>query len=488
MELSGLNLEVTYTSLPDSFFTYVAPEPAPAPSLVVLNQKLATTLGLDLSDVPDHDLANILAGNSLPSGISTFAQAYAGHQFGHFTLLGDGRALLWGEQRTPSGDRVDIQFKGSGQTPYSRRGDGRASLGPMLREYIISEAMHALGIPTTRSLSVTRTGEKIERDGWEDGAVLVRIAASHIRVGTFEYAAAQGKDSVLNDLFLYTAKRHMPEVLDAENPALAFLKTVSLRQIALITHWMRVGFIHGVMNTDNMSISGETIDYGPCAFMDTYDPNTVFSSIDRFGRYAYGNQPVIAQWNIARFAETLLPLLASSTSKAIALAEQCVEDFEQAFHESWLTMMREKLGLSDEDPDDIPLISDLLNLMQKYSADYTNTFANLTYGDKRLPQALEGTPAFSRWLSQWKTRRQSCEQTPNAKAHSQDLMQASNPVIIPRNHLVEDALHHAESGDPSRFTALCSALAHPYAWTKGTENFRQPPLPSERIYQTFCGT
>ncbi|MEO5959393.1 MAG: protein adenylyltransferase SelO family protein, partial [Opitutaceae bacterium] len=355
-EAAGWRLEHSYAELPALFHARVAPTPVTTPRLVVLNRPLAASLGLNAVALAGDEGAAIFAGNRLPPGAAPFAQAYAGHQYGHFTTLGDGRAILLGEQITPRGERFDIQLKGAGPTPFSRRGDGRAALGPMLREYMVSEAMHALGIPTTRSLAVTATGEEVARGTLLPGAVLTRVAASHIRVGTFEWAASRGDAVALRALVDYTVRRHYGELAGVENPARALLEAAIERQAALIAQWMLVGFVHGVMNTDNMAVSGETIDYGPCAFMDAYDPATVFSSIDARGRYAYGNQPAIAQWNLARFAETLLPLLEPVEARAIAVATEALDGFAKKYQSHWLDGMRRKLGLGNEEPEDEALI------------------------------------------------------------------------------------------------------------------------------------
>ncbi|HTO03268.1 MAG TPA: YdiU family protein, partial [Opitutus sp.] len=373
----GWRLEQTYAQLPALFHFAIAPTPVQSPRLVVLNRPLAERLGLDADALASNDGAAIFAGNRLPPGSVPLAQAYAGHQFGHFTPLGDGRAILLGEQITPRGERFDIQLKGSGPTPYSRRGDGRAALGPMLREYIISEAMHGLGIPTTRSLAVAATGESVYRESALPGAVLTRVAASHLRVGTFQWAAAAGDETAVRALVDYTVGRHYPELSGAENRARALLGVVIERQAALIARWLLVGFVHGVMNTDNMAISGETIDYGPCAFIDVYDPVTVFSSIDRNGRYAYGNQPAIAQWNLTRFAETLLPLFDLVEERAVEIATEALAAFSERYQHHWLAGMRRKLGLFTDEPGDRALIESLLTWMQNSKSDFTNSFAGL---------------------------------------------------------------------------------------------------------------
>jgi serine/tyrosine/threonine adenylyltransferase len=417
---TGWNFDNSYASLPKSFFTILNPVAVRSPKLIILNHNLAASLGLNVQSLQSSDGVAVLAGNRIPEGALPLAQAYAGHQFGHFTMLGDGRALLIGEQITPLGERFDIQLKGSGQTPYSRRGDGRAALGPMLREYIISEAMHALGIATTRSLAVVTTGESVIRETNLPGAILTRVAASHLRVGTFQYVAKWGKVEELRILADYTIKRHLSGV-DAGSPYLSLLQEVIRRQAALIAKWQLVGFIHGVMNTDNMAISGETIDYGPCAFMDDYDPATVFSSIDLQGRYAYGNQPHIAVWNLARFAETLLPLLHINQEQAVKLAQDALSEFTGLFHDNWLSGMRAKLGIFNEEKQDEALVEGLLGMMKKYRADYTNTFRVLTF-DTPDETVLFGTTEFSEWHERWQAR---LGRQQESKDCSQQLMHGS---------------------------------------------------------------
>lgn len=482
---TGWSFDNSYARLPEFFYSRLGPTPVRAPKLVVLNGPLAASLGLSEQALRSAEGAAVLAGNRVPEGAEPLAQAYAGHQFGHFTMLGDGRALLLGEQMTPAGERFDIQLKGSGETPYSRRGDGRAALGPMLREYIISEAMHALGIPTTRSLAVTATGETILRETELPGAVLTRIAASHIRVGTFQYAAAGGTVQHLRTLADYTLQRHYPEAAEADNRYLALLREVIRRQASLIAKWQLVGFIHGVMNTDNMALSGETIDYGPCAFMDTYDPETVFSSIDTCGRYAYGNQPLIAGWNLARFAETLLPLLHDDEEQAVRLAQDAISEFSGLYQRHWLAGMRAKLGLHGEDSQDEALATDLLDLMQQHRADYTNTFRLLTLG-RPEETAMSGTPEFAAWLERWHARLVGAQ---GAAEASRERMRSSNPAVIPRNHRVEEALSAAvEEGDLSVMERLLAALANPYAYAPEQDEYAAPPEPSSCPYRTFCGT
>src|SRR5262245_22216558 len=394
--MAGWRLEHSYAQLPQLFFSDVRPTPVAAPRLVIFNGALADELGLENAALDCPAGAAILGGNMVPEGARPIAQAYAGHQFGHFTGLGDGRAILLGEQITPGGDRRDIQLKGPGRTPYSRGGDGRAALGPMLREYIISEAMHALGIPTTRSLAVVSTGEAVYRETALEGAVLTRVAASHIRVGTMQWAAAHQDRDVLLALSDYTRARHYPGLAGAPEPHLALLDAIVDAQAHLLARWQLVGFIHGVMNTDNMALSGETIDYGPCAFMDAYDPATVFSSIDDGGRYAYGNQPAIAQWNLARLAEAMLPLLDPEPQRAVERANASRARFAELFDSDWLAAMRGKLGLFAGEPDDRLLVNDLLAWMQLRQADFTNTFRALTRGER--PEACASPDAeFDAW-------------------------------------------------------------------------------------------
>ncbi|MFQ3596555.1 MAG: protein adenylyltransferase SelO, partial [Sphingomonadaceae bacterium] len=430
--MAPFRFDTHYARLPESLFARVPPEPVRAPELLVFNDALAADLGLGEAE----DWAAILSGNQLPEGATPIAQAYAGHQFGHFTMLGDGRAVLLGEHVTADGRRFDIQLKGSGRTPFSRMGDGRAAIGPMLREYLISEAMHALGIPTTRSLAVVATGEPVVRETLLKGAILTRVATSHIRVGTFQYAAARGDQEVLAALLRHAIARHAPEAAAAERPALALLEATMARQARLVAQWMGVGFIHGVMNTDNMAISGETIDYGPCAFMDAFDPATVFSSIDRGGRYAFANQPVIAHWNLVRLAEALLPLVDPEEGTAIALANAAVERFPALFEEAWLAVFRAKLGLRTPEADDKPLIEQLLAAMRDTGADFTNSFRALAEA-AAFPVAEADQPAFAPFRKAWEAR---LAREGTAPESARTLMLRANPAIIPRNHRVNQAL------------------------------------------------
>ncbi len=481
---SGWSLESSYGLLPNVFFTRQNPTPVRAPKLIILQHSLAASLGLNAAYLNSEEGIAVLAGNRIPEGSAPLAQAYAGHQFGHFTMLGDGRALLLGEQITKAGKRVDIQLKGAGRTPYSRGGDGRAAVGPMLREYVISEAMYAFGIPTTRSLAVVATGEPVYRETVQPGAVLTRVADSHIRVGTFQYIAKWGTDQELRTLADYTIERHFPEIREDENPYRSLLREVIKRQAILIAKWQLVGFIHGVMNTDNMALSGESIDYGPCAFMDTYDPATVFSSIDIHGRYAYGNQPSIAQWNLKKFAETLLPLINEDKEQSVLQAQDALSSFHELFYSSWLTGMREKLGLFHEEPQDETFVNELLAMMKKYGADYTNTFRAFTL-DKLEDTAFYGTEEFSAWQDKWLARLGRQEES---KADALQLMKEKNPAIIPRNHRVEEALEAAGHEDYSVLERFLRALSSPFAYSPEQEEYAAPPDSSSCPYRTFCGT
>ncbi|MBP2239629.1 uncharacterized protein YdiU (UPF0061 family) [Cytobacillus eiseniae] len=482
---TGWNLDNSYLKLPKSFFSRMSPNPVREPKLVILNRSLAASLGFDIEELQSKENIMIFAGNALPDGSSSLAQAYAGHQFGHFTMLGDGRAMLIGEQITPQEERLDIQLKGSGRTTYSRGGDGRAALGPMLREYIISEAMYGLEIPTTRSLAVVTSGESIARETYLPGAILTRVAASHIRVGTFQYASKMSTPEDLKILADYTIRRHYPAIETDTNRYLSFLLEVIKCQAKLIAKWQLVGFIHGVMNTDNMTISGETIDYGPCAFMDTYNPATVFSSIDRSGRYAYGNQPYIASWNLARFAETLLPLLHENEEQALEMAQHAMADFSKLYQSDWLLGMRAKLGLFNEEEQDEILVKDLLALMEKYQADFTNTFRFITL-DRIEDTILSSKNDFKHWYERWQARRGRQQETEDA---SRQLMRKSNPAVIPRNHLVEEALDAAvNKGDYHVMDQLLNVLSNPYDYSEKMEKYCETPVPTSQPYRTFCGT
>ena len=515
--MSGWRLEHTYAELPQLFYSDAAPTPVREPRLVAFNRPLATMLGLEPEVLESREGAAIFAGNAVPEGGRPIAQAYAGHQYGHFTPLGDGRAILLGEQIAPSGDRWDVQLKGAGQTRFSRRGDGRAALGPMLREYIISEAMHALGIPTTRSLAVATTGDTVYRETELDGAVLTRVAASHLRVGTMQWAAALNDQEAVRALADYTRARHYPELADGLEPRrlhLALFDAILGRQARLIARWQLVGFIHGVMNTDNMALSGETIDYGPCAFMDRYDPATVFSSIDHGGRYAYGNQPSIAHWNLARLAEAMLPLFDPDGDRAVEQATAALDRFPDLFEQHWLDGMRAKLGLFTQEDGDKALVLDLLGWMRRLSADFTNTFRSLTHlrqgfggqahfrqgfgGQAHLRQSFGGQaggvlagdstnadPDVEAWHHRWAARR---ERQPQSPAEAENLMRRHNPAFIPRNHNVEEALDAATSaGDYSVMARLLDVLASPYDHERDLPMFSTSGS-GEQPYRTFCGT
>ena len=488
----GWNFHNSYKDLPKSFYSNISLNPVRNPELVILNKPLAKSLNLNAEELKSKEGIEILAGNKKVEGGTYIAQAYSGHQFGHFTMLGDGRAVLIGEQNIDapinitgeSYEKFDIQLKGSGRTPYSRGGDGRAVLGPMLREYIISEAMYNLGIPTTRSLAVVKTGEKVYREYVKEGAILTRVASSHLRFGTFEYAANYlGKESV-KELADYAIDRHYPYVKSDENKYLSFLKEVIKAHAKLVSKWLCVGFIHGVMNTDNMTISGETIDYGPCAFMNEYDPDTVFSSIDVQGRYAYKNQPNMASWNICRFAETLLPLINEDMDIAVDLAQKAIFEFQELHFKYWFDQMRSKLGLFTEEPMDKAIIEDLLSMMEKYKEDYTNTFVSLTYR-KNMSSGMFATAEFTTWHKNWQERLERQEESID---EAYNLMKKSNPVVIPRNHRVEEALKAADSGDLTVMEKLLSILSNPYEYKKEMDEYTELAEPSDLPYRTYCGT
>ena len=477
------NFDNSYSKLPESFKENIKPTKVKKPELIIFNKSLASDLDLDFSHANEVELSKLFAGNELPKDSNSIAQAYAGHQFGHFTMLGDGRAVLIGEHLSQNKERYDIQFKGSGKTTFSRNGDGRAALGPMLREYIISESMYYLDIPTTRSLAVVKTGEDVIREVPLIGAILTRVASSHLRVGTFQYIAARNKKDELEILLNYTIKRHFPKILNSKNKALELLKIVLEKQIDLVINWMRVGFIHGVMNTDNMSIPGETIDYGPCAFMDYYDPKTVFSSIDKMGRYAYCNQPVIAKWNLARFAESLIPLIDVNQDKAIKAATEIINSFETKYEEKWLNMMRNKLGLSGKDEKDKLLIIDLLTWMHVKKMDYTNTFCYLMGEEIQKNKNYEDKD-FKNWKLSWNER---LKTNNNSSKKYLELMKSVNPLVIPRNHKVEEALNAANQNDFKPFHKLLEILTNPYNRNQNIIEYRIPSTIKEK-YQTFCGT
>ena len=479
----GWHFNNTYSKLSKTFIEDIKPTPVHDPELVILNEQLAKELNLDFSKTKEKDLSLLFSGNSLPDGTNTIAQAYAGHQFGHFTMLGDGRAVLLGEHMANKNNRFDIQFKGSGRTSFSRGGDGRAALGPMLREYIISEAINTLNIPTTRSLAVVKTGEKVVRENLLEGAILTRVASSHLRVGTFQYIAAKQNTEDLNTLVDYTIERHYPQIKSSKTKALDLLNLVMEKQCLLVVDWMRVGFIHGVMNTDNMTISGETIDYGPCAFMDQYHPKTVFSSIDKFGRYAYSNQPPITKWNLARFAECLIPLIDKNEEAAIKIATDVIDNFQNIYEKKWLNMMRDKLGLFGEDKNDRKLIDDLLNWMEKHKIDYTNTFCHLM--EIKIDDNTYKEEAFITWFEKWKKR----SKLNNLSKEKQiELMKKNNPIVIPRNHKVEEALSEAYNGNLEKMNKLNNVLKNPYSNQEDIAEYQVPAPMTDEKYQTFCGT
>ena len=482
----------TYAALPANFFARVAPTPVASPRLIKLNRPLALNLGLDPDLLESPEGAEILAGKILPAGAEPIAMAYAGHQFGHFVpQLGDGRAILLGEVIDKDGVRRDIQLKGSGPTPFSRRGDGRAALGPVLREYVVSEAMFALGIPTTRSLAAVITGESVMRETALPGAVLTRVAASHIRVGTFQYFAARQDTEALRRLADHVIARHYPELAGAERPYPALLSAVIARQAELVARWLLVGFIHGVMNTDNTSISGETIDYGPCAFLDHYDPAQVFSSIDEFGRYAYANQPRIALWNLTRLAECLLPLFSDDQDTAIAEAQELLSAFAEHFNIAYKAGLRRKLGLFTERDDDQLLAQALLDAMARGRADFTLTFRRLSDAaaddsNQGVRQLFAEPEAFDEWAGRWRTRLAQEAQSPAERGAA---MRAVNPAFIPRNHRVEAVIAAAVTNDDyAPFEELVAVLAKPFSDQPAFADYANPPEPHERVCQTFCGT
>jgi len=462
----------------------------PTPRMLALNEELAAELGLDADALRAPHGVDVLAGNATAEGASPVAQAYAGHQFGGFSpRLGDGRALLIGEVLDVHGRRRDLHLKGSGRTPFARGGDGKAAVGPMLREYVIGEAMHALGIPTTRALAVVASGDQVARETTLPGAVLTRVAASHLRVGTFQYAAAHDDPTLVRRLAEHAIARHYPDAVEAENPYLAFLEGVVDAQASLIARWMLVGFIHGVMNTDNMAISGETIDYGPCAFMEAFDPATVFSSIDQGGRYAYGNQPGIALWNLARLAETLLSLLGAEADTALASATDVLQSFPDRYHRYWSRGMGAKLGLVDGQLGESTLMSDLLELLHTQRVDFTSFFRALSsaaLGEPARARSLfTEVPAFDAWSERWLARLDSQAGDPAAIAKAMDRV---NPIYIARNHLVEEALTAATEDDLEPLRRLLDVLARPFDERPGLEQYAAPAPPSFGAYRTFCGT
>ena len=484
------NFDNSFAHSLEGFFKSCQAEPAVAPKLLQFNHTLAKELGLDPVALDSEAGLAIFSGNTAPEGSEPLAQAYAGHQFGGFSpQLGDGRALLLGEVIDTQQRRRDIQLKGSGRTPFSRGGDGLAAIGPVLREYLIGEGMHALGVPTTRALAAVATGKHVYREIALPGAILTRIAASHIRVGTFQYAGARGDILKVRELADYAIQRHYPDTADAENPYLAFFAAVADAQAALVARWMSIGFIHGVMNTDNMTISGETIDYGPCAFMDRYAASTVFSSIDQYGRYAYANQPEILTWNLARLAETLIPHVDTKKERAIELLTETIECIQPLYESYWLTGMRAKIGLTTEDILDQELINDLLKLMEAGQADFTLTFRRLSQalrGDSDAVRNLFKEPdAFDAWAERWQKR---LEQEEGATETAAQAMDRVNPIYIARNHKVEEALAAATNQDMASFSKLLEVVSHPYDEVAGNEAYAEPAPATNRRYQTFCGT
>ena len=488
-----LPFDNSYARLPDRFFARLAPTPVAGPQLIHLNHGLARELGLDPDELSTREGVKMLAGNRIPQGGDPIAMAYAGHQFGNFVpQLGDGRAILLGEIIDRNGARRDIQLKGSGPTPFSRRGDGRAALGPVLREYIVSEAMAALGIPTTRALAAVTTGEMVWREEALPGAVLTRVASSHVRVGTFQFFAARGDTDAIRLLADHVIARQYPEAMDSANVYRKFLDLVISRQANLVAKWLLVGFVHGVMNTDNMSVAGETIDYGPCAFMDAYHPETVFSSIDSMGRYAYANQPSIAQWNLARLAETLLPLLAEEKNAAVGEAQNAIDAFAPQFEAAYAEGLCRKFGLIQAQPEDLSLAKDFLQLMASNHADFTLTFRLLCDAatgldsDAAVREMFSDVTAYENWAARWRLR---LAQQGLAQADRRAAMRAANPAFIPRNHRIAEVISAAvDSADFSPFRTLLTVLAKPFDDQPAFQHYADPPRPDQQVHQTFCGT
>ena len=479
------NFDNTYKNLPQDFYSIVDPVPVEKPELMLLNSRLTDKLGLDFSEIEPDALASIFTGNQLPDGAEPISQAYAGHQFGHFTMLGDGRAIVIGEHLSKDGKRYDIQFKGSGRTPYSRSGDGRATLYSMLREYLISESLHHLGIPTSGSLAVAETGQPVYRETIHPGAVLTRVASSHIRIGTFEYASRFLSRKKLSGLLDYVVSRHYPDLEESENRALGLLKRVAQKQLNLVLEWMRTGFIHGVLNTDNMSISGEAIDFGPCAFMNSFDPSTAFSSVDMNKRYAFSNQPGIVKWNLSIFAGTLLPLIDDDQEKAKKSAQEVIQEFEPRFNDNWYRMMGKKLGFSKLGKQEKDLTDQLITWMEKSKADYTNTFLVIANPDE-TPDHFKADQEFWNWHDQW---RAAIENQPGDLRMARKRMSQINPLNIPRNHLVEEALTEASTdNDYSKFNALLEKLNNPYRRQWQANDLQLVPAGFDEQYKTFCGT
>ncbi len=488
-----LPFDNSYARLPDRFFARLAPTPVKAPTLIRLNEALAIQLGLDPAWLASPEGVQMLGGNLVPAGAAPLAMAYAGHQFGNWVpQLGDGRAILLGEVIDRDGIRRDIQLKGAGRTPFSRGGDGRAVLGPVLREYIVSEAMAALGVPTTRALAAVTTGEHVWREEPEQGAVLTRVARSHVRIGTFEFFANRGDVEGVRALADYVIARHYPEVAGAEQPYRALFEAVTGRVAALVAKWLHIGFIHGVMNTDNMSIAGETIDYGPCAFMDNYHPGTVFSSIDANGRYAYANQPRIAHWNLSRLVGALLPLFTDDKDAGIAMAQESLDLFPGKFEAAYAAGLRAKLGLTEAGDGDTELAQDLLDRMAGNNADFTLTFRALSeaadggaQADASVGRLFDDPAAFTEWVLKWRQRLASEKAAPAERSAA---MKAVNPAFIPRNHRIQAVITAAQAGDFTLFDTLMTVLSKPYEDQPGFMTYTDPPQPDEIVHRTFCGT
>lgn len=492
--MNAIPFDNSYARMPETFYTKLSPTPVAAPELIAVNRPLARHLGIDADWLASPEGVQMVAGNAVPEGAEPLASVYAGHQFGSYNpQLGDGRAILLGEVVDGAGHRFDIQLKGSGPTPYSRGGDGRSPLGPVIREYLVSEAMHALGVPTTRALAAVTTGDQVVREQFLPGAVLARVASSHIRIGTFQYFAANKNTQALQTLTSHTLTRHYPEQLVAENQPLALLQAVVARQASLVARWQLLGFIHGVMNTDNMLLCGETIDYGPCAFMDAFQADKVFSSIDQGGRYAYRNQPGIAHWNLACLAQSLLPLLHDEQDEAVAIAQTAVDRFPELFVQAHTEGMAAKLGLAEITGDDTALVEDLFQLMADHQLDFTLTFRRLadladesSPGQATVKELFEIPDALLPWLARWRERQQ---RESNEPTDRQSRMYAANPAFIPRNHRVQEAIAAAsDDGDFQPFHALHAALAMPYQYDPSLARYATPPRPEQEVRQTFCGT
>lgn len=489
--MTAPTFDTSYTALPSLLFAHHTPAPAASPGVIKINDALAEVMGIDPAWLNSADGLAMLSGSSMPESAANIALAYAGHQFGNWVpQLGDGRAVLVGEIVGMDGQRRDIHLKGSGRTAYSRGGDGKAGIGPVVREYVLCEAMHALGIPTTRALAAVTTGDTVYRETPMPGAVFARVASSHLRVGTFQYVYARQDTAALKALADHAIARHASEAVGADNPYRALLERVIEKQAQLVAEWLGVGFIHGVMNTDNTTISGETIDYGPCAFMDAYNPRQVYSSIDQFGRYAYGNQPQTAQWNLAQLAQSLLPLLADDEDAAIKQAQEALDVFPKAFETAYVSGLRTKLGLATEDDGDFALAQDLLKTMTANNADFTLTFRRLARaeseeGEQSFLDLFDDPKSVGMWLTAWRSRLSKESLTLEERRAAMDV---TNPIYIPRNHQVEKAIAASIDGDYGPFETLVSVLSDPYTERPDGKGFELPPEPSEEVLQTFCGT